>query len=286
LRFANENIQKYKWNNVHIINADGEYVPLVNNFFDLVLCCETLEHVNNEIAVLNEINRISKKDSILVISVPIEFGLILLFKQIIRRLFFSTVSYSLKELWYACIVCDLKRIKRYDHKGYDYRNIITFLPPEYKLIKKFNLEDICKNIKDEISLIKKNYKIQKFDIVIFYVGSLYNFPDILLSQFTSDKEKNEFYIIRSGNRESKINLDISQDTIKIMPAESCKGLEFKIVFLVGIDELPRPSKDKESERTLAYVAMTRAQDKLYIYFQKENDFVKDVIDAIDKFSIF
>jgi len=138
LRFANENIQKYKWNNVHIINADGEYVPLVNNFFDLVLCCETLEHVNNEIAVLNEINRISKKDSILVISVPIEFGLILLFKQIIRRLFFSTVSYSLKELWYACIVCDLKRIKRYDHKGYDYRNIITFLPPEYKLIKKFN----------------------------------------------------------------------------------------------------------------------------------------------------
>lgn len=140
LYLAKENITKYHWNNVCLIKSVGEYVPLVDNLFDLVLCCETLEHVDDEISVINEIKRISKDNSILVISAPIEFGSIVLFKEFFRWLLYKKKQYSLKELFYACILCDLKNVSRvkHDHKGYDYRNTVKFLFPEYRLSNKIN----------------------------------------------------------------------------------------------------------------------------------------------------
>ena len=49
---------------------------------------------------------------------------------------------------------------------------------------------------------------------------------------------------------------------------SVKGLEFKVVFLVALEEglFPaiRDESDIEEERRVAYVAMTRAKEKLYL----------------------
>ncbi|MDR7665090.1 class I SAM-dependent methyltransferase [Methanosarcina sp. Z-7115] len=140
LRLARENITKYNWNNTHIIKSVVEFLPFIDNFFDLVLCFETLEHVDDEVAAIKEIKRISKDGSLLVISAPIEFGFILFFKQLLRWLVYGSKQYSLKELFCAVILCDLKSVNRvkYSHKGYDYRNTITFLSPEYTLINKIN----------------------------------------------------------------------------------------------------------------------------------------------------
>jgi ubiquinone/menaquinone biosynthesis C-methylase UbiE len=79
LHKARENVNKYCWTNVHLIKSVGEHIPLTKNYFDLVLCCETLEHVENETSVINEIKRVSKDNSILIVSAPIEFGPILFF---------------------------------------------------------------------------------------------------------------------------------------------------------------------------------------------------------------
>lgn len=151
LHRAKESINKNKWENTHIIKSVGEYIPLKDNFFDLVLSFETLEHVDDEISVIKEIKRISKNNSILVISAPIEFGPILLIKEIIRVLFFGSNTYSLKELFYACIVCDLKRVNRvkHAHKGYDYNNTIKLLYPDYQLMDKINTP--FKNMPDFLS---------------------------------------------------------------------------------------------------------------------------------------
>lgn len=140
LQKARENVIKHHWTNVHLIKSLGEHIPLTKNYFDFVLCCETLEHVNNEISVINEIKRVSRENSILVISAPIEFGPILFFKEFIRKLLYNSKEYSFKELVYACIFCDLKYVKRVkgDHKGYDYKNTISYLSPDYVLINKIN----------------------------------------------------------------------------------------------------------------------------------------------------
>lgn len=137
--YANNNIKKHAWNNVYLIKCIGEYLPVQKNLFNLVLCCETLEHVTDENAVVKEINRVSSDDSIVVISAPIEFGILLLVKEFFRWMKNKRKDYSLKELFYASIICNLNKIEnKKQHKGYDYRNTIKILSPKFKLIKKIN----------------------------------------------------------------------------------------------------------------------------------------------------
>lgn len=64
--------------------------------------------------------------------------------------------------------------------------------------------------------------------------------------------------------------------VSLMTMHSAKGLEFKVVFLVGMEEKIIPhaisldsSEELEEERRLCYVAITRAKEKLYILRAKE-----------------
>jgi 2-polyprenyl-3-methyl-5-hydroxy-6-metoxy-1,4-benzoquinol methylase len=54
-----------------------------NDFFDYIFCIDVLEHVKNPFFVLDEINRIIKKEGILILSVPNPYH----FKEIIWNLF-------------------------------------------------------------------------------------------------------------------------------------------------------------------------------------------------------
>lgn len=61
------------------------------------------------------------------------------------------------------------------------------------------------------------------------------------------------------------------DAVSLMTIHSAKGLEFKIVFIIGVEENILPhvnsiyNKDElEEERRLMYVAITRAKEKLYL----------------------
>ncbi len=64
------------------------------------------------------------------------------------------------------------------------------------------------------------------------------------------------------------------DGVKLMTVHAAKGLEFAVVFLVGLEQGLFPSgrdrgatgADAEEERRLMYVAITRARHKLYITY--------------------
>lgn len=65
--------------------------------------------------------------------------------------------------------------------------------------------------------------------------------------------------------------DPDENKVNLMTIHSAKGLEYEVVFVVGMEEgiFPgyRNMQDKssmEEERRLAYVAMTRAKEKLYL----------------------
>ena len=65
----------------------------------------------------------------------------------------------------------------------------------------------------------------------------------------------------------------SENRVAMMTVHSSKGLEFPVVFIAGLDEGLFPifgslddKKDLEEERRLFYVALTRAQEKVYLLF--------------------
>ncbi|KLV07807.1 DNA-dependent helicase II [Photobacterium aquae] len=65
--------------------------------------------------------------------------------------------------------------------------------------------------------------------------------------------------------------DDFEDAVQLMTMHSAKGLEFPVVFMVGVEEGMFPSSRTteevgrlEEERRLCYVGMTRAMQKLYI----------------------
>ena len=64
-----------------------------------------------------------------------------------------------------------------------------------------------------------------------------------------------------------------EDCVQLMTLHTAKGLEFKQVFLVGLEEELFPSKQSiynvgllEEERRLCYVGMTRAMQQLYLTY--------------------
>ena len=75
------------------------------------------------------------------------------------------------------------------------------------------------------------------------------------------------------------NYDADADAVVLMTIHSAKGLEFPVVFLPGMEEEIFPSgrsvmqaEELEEERRLAYVAITRAKDRLFMIHAKERLF--------------
>ena len=67
------------------------------------------------------------------------------------------------------------------------------------------------------------------------------------------------------------NADLEQDSVILMTLHSAKGLEYPVVFMVGMEEGLFPGhksigepKELEEERRLCYVGITRARQDLYM----------------------
>jgi DNA helicase-2/ATP-dependent DNA helicase PcrA len=77
----------------------------------------------------------------------------------------------------------------------------------------------------------------------------------------------------------KLRTSEGKGAVTLMTVHSAKGLEFKQVFMVGMEEGLFPhsrslmdSEQMEEERRLCYVGMTRAMDKLYLTFTRRRLF--------------
>ena len=67
--------------------------------------------------------------------------------------------------------------------------------------------------------------------------------------------------------------DFNGDTVTLMTLHAAKGLEFPVVFMVGMEETIFPhsralydQSEMEEERRLCYVGMTRAKQELYLLY--------------------
>lgn len=83
-------------------------------------------------------------------------------------------------------------------------------------------------------------------------------------------------LVENGNTPSKKKNKQSSSAVTLMTLHSAKGLEFLVVFIVGMEEGLFPHSramldtgELEEERRLMYVGITRAKEKLYLTYTRQ-----------------
>ncbi|HIZ03984.1 MAG TPA: UvrD-helicase domain-containing protein [Candidatus Borkfalkia avistercoris] len=95
-------------------------------------------------------------------------------------------------------------------------------------------------------------------------ASVRDFVDSAGEEVNAEDYLNGISLISNADAEEK------KDCVKLMTVHTAKGLEFKNVFVCCLNEGLFPSRkirgkeEMEEERRVAYVAMTRAEDRLYL----------------------
>ena len=98
-----------------------------------------------------------------------------------------------------------------------------------------------------------------------------------LFDFDKDNEDNlgelDMFLAHAALESGDSQTDEFEDCVQLMTLHTAKGLEFKLVFLVGLEEGLFPSQQSvddagrlEEERRLCYVGMTRAMQQLYLTY--------------------
>lgn len=150
------------------------------------------------------------------------------------------------------------------------------------LIKSFRLTNEKKDAYDTASQIAKTSGLLKElyeDKTIEGMNRYENTQELLnaIKEFTDDADREDkslgaflqdVALLTDEDRNQK-----SDDAVTLMTIHMAKGLEFPYVFIVGLEEELFPSQmmlssraDLEEERRLFYVAITRAEKKLYISY--------------------
>ena len=143
-------IAKKKYKSIKFINGNAENLPveISQNKYDKIICSEVLEHVENPVNVLKEIKKISKDNSIIVISIPNE-KLINQIKKVLQKIrifnfFFPNISKKMDDEWHLHSF-DLKKIKNLIFNDYTIEKIksipYNFLPLRYVVKLKLKIND-------------------------------------------------------------------------------------------------------------------------------------------------
>ena len=92
-------------------------------------------------------------------------------------------------------------------------------------------------------------------------------------QFEDTSEFLDQLALMSGLETEETGLDADQERVTLSSVHQAKGLEWKAVFIIGMCDGMFPSsrsmetdEDLEEERRLFYVAITRAEDQLYLTY--------------------
>jgi DNA helicase II / ATP-dependent DNA helicase PcrA len=95
------------------------------------------------------------------------------------------------------------------------------------------------------------------------------------SQFEDVHTLLENISLLQDNELADVTTDHKEDVVTLMSLHSAKGLEFPIVYMVGMEEGLFPhsralldKEQMEEERRLCYVGITRAKEKLYLSYAR------------------
>lgn len=174
-------------------------------------------------------------------------------------------------------------IKEYYNKGYSLLEAVKEVSKMKKEVKSFldiwsylleikdkiNIEGLIETIIDKTGYMKE---IEKYDRDTLEAKKENLLELIEFSRkFSENNDLGEF-LSHLTLSSSKIEDSLESDKISLITLHSVKGLEFDVVFLVGLEEgiLPHYNattrEEIEEERRLCYVGITRAKEKLYMSY--------------------
>jgi len=126
---------------------------------------------------------------------------------------------------------------------------------------------INEEVKEALSYIKENQN-KTLEELISYLKEKYNFFRSLIQNYEPSS---------TDDLISWLNLVLPQDdtfsgeAVRLLTMHMAKGLEFRIVFITGLEEglMPYKGSEIEEERRLLYVSMTRAKEELYLIHSRK-----------------
>jgi SAM-dependent methyltransferase len=139
---------------LHFVLVEDLERPAHHGAYDAIYCMEVLEHVIDPTAMLDTFKRLLAPGGTLVVSVPIETGIPVVVKQIVRRIagwrgvghYPGTTGYTLPELLRSVFARSSQHITRpmitgddgstfYDHKGFNWRVLRALVRAEFELVR-------------------------------------------------------------------------------------------------------------------------------------------------------
>lgn len=193
------------------------------------------------------------------------------------------------------------------------QSIYSFRGASKKVINEY-----IKDFKASVYLLNKNYRSDK-DIlklsnnliknnssryVFDLVANSKELGEITFKEFNSNIQKNNYIITeirkllnkgyyqediaiiyRNHHFANKIKEEMFNtyfDRINFLTIHQAKGLEYKCVFIIGLEEdkLPFRTSLLEEERRLFYVAITRAKNRLYLLSSNKNKTSRFVFESL------
>jgi superfamily I DNA and RNA helicase len=155
-------------------------------------------------------------------------------------------------------------------------NFSDFHGPKPKIDQFKNFNDITVSIADNILKIAKSDNCPYSEIAIIYAmknpgkNLKTSLPEMIESELESKGILNNWV---SENYRSKRTYDVTTNSVAISTIHSVKGLDYSVVFLLGLDFLEPKSWSEEQIEKLIYVAITRARYQLFIPYIVENQFI-------------
>jgi DNA helicase-2/ATP-dependent DNA helicase PcrA len=116
-------------------------------------------------------------------------------------------------------------------------------------------------------------KVEKSAEKIENLKELVNAANLFKMDVNSDADISELseFLSHAALESAESQANEFDDCVQLMTLHTAKGLEFRLVFLVGLEDGLFPSQQSiydagklEEERRLCYVGITRAREKLYI----------------------
>ncbi|MFA9214236.1 MAG: ATP-dependent helicase [Candidatus Methylacidiphilales bacterium] len=176
----------------------------------------------------------------------------------------------------------LERAREFQIKGYDVLGDFVLMIRSFQTMLKKPAYDVAMHLAKQTGLLKSLYE----DKTVEGIARYENIEELLngLKEFSVDDSVDEDGVQKYGILEEYM-ADIAlltdsdkedpndNDKVTMMTIHASKGLEFKNVYIVGLEENLFPSQlslnsrqELEEERRLFYVAITRAMNKLTLSF--------------------
>ncbi|MFD1884442.1 3'-5' exonuclease [Paenibacillus wenxiniae] len=157
--------------------------------------------------------------------------------------------------------------------------------PEPQMRHCTSITDEMNWVAEQIQYLHGEKKVAYTDMVILYrvKGSYKN--TYIVDTIRQGLQESEIpFNWFTENKRTKDAFDRYEETVKISTIDSAKGMDFRAVFIVNVDGMPREkAKDEEWDEEVSrlYIGMTRAMEYLYLSYSRMEGFAKWVEENIN-----